>query len=511
MRPGIQRIKSIARLRKGMVILLIALLVVLLTACNPSQAPAFPAPVTLVIHNSPVEATATSRPITALILPTEDQVTPSPAKFDLISATGTAAGQAPPQAITATEAAPSPTAEPSMTSDLLFISGSRLMRWDHVTNYTTTLAENVIDYSADATGERLALLRSRRISANGVQLYNLDILDLKTKQMYTLVQNSPPLYQMSISPDGSRIAHLAGDGMGQVFVQSAGKAATPVKMGECHPANELHCQDLLWSPDSRSLAWSDKDGAWLSSTRDNRAKLVLSSQVNILDPESNQQLVSVSFANLQWSPTGRFLLSQVIPSPEGVRWFGVIDTLDGRMVNLPDSSQFARPCLGALWLADGSLLVTHGGMARSSVPATAKIWRVVPTRNDLLVLAGSAQLQTGSLPVSSSTTYEMDYCIYQLNQLAAGSYLALVEVMGSTANPVLCSLDLKEGELRKTTGLPADTSSLLWSPDGYGALAFTRSGKIFFIDSLTGKTLDLSDEFGSEVRRFYWLTPMPRS
>ncbi len=484
------------------------ILVFLLSACSVAQTSTPPVPVTLVIYDSPIESTATLRPIKTLILPSATGTVPPAAETDLLQST---VSQQPDRTATPQAATNTPSGEPQKSSDLLYLSGPRLMRWDHVTNFTSALAENVIEYSPSASGQKIAMLRSQKISANGIQLYNLDILDLTKKQIHTLVDNSPPLFQISLSPDGSRIAYLPQDRIGQVFVRSTLQPSEPVNMGECRPSNDFHCGSLLWSPDGRSIAWSDQEGIWLSSTRDNTPELVIPNQVDIMDPENIQQSIPVSFGSLQWSPVGRFILAQIIPSQEGVRWFGIIDTLDGRLVNIPDSSEFARPCLGTLWITNGDLLVTHGGNSQENSVPTARMWQVIPTRNDLLVLADDIELQTGSLPSASvSSGYENDYCINWLNQEGESTYFALVEAAGANSIPRLYRLDMEAGSLQDLQDLPHNTGQLLWSPDGFGALVVTQDGQIYFADTGSGKMVALSDVLGAEVEGWFWLPPMPR-
>jgi hypothetical protein len=143
---------------------------------------------------------------------------------------------------------------------------------------------------------------------------------------------------------------------------------------------------------------------------------------------------------------------------------------------------------------------------------TAKMWQVIPTRNDLLVLADAIELQTESLPSASiSSNYENNYCINWLHQGDDSTYLALVEAAGANSNPRLYQLDLKEGSLQDLQGLPQNTGQLIWSPDGFGALVVTQDGQIYFAYTSSGKMIALSDVLGAEVEGFYWLPPMPRN
>lgn len=490
----------------------IALLLVLgLSACTASQTPGVNIPVTLVIYDSTSEPTATIHPIRTLLLPSPTTTATPDAEETGLQLSVVPASQQPALTSSSPVSTPTPAGEPGKTSDLLFLSGPRLLRWDHVTNFTTGLAENVVDFSPSASGEKIAMLRRQNITANGIQLYNLDILDLKEKQIHTLIENSPPLFQISLSPNGERIAFMAQDGIGQVFVQSTIEGSDPEKIGECWPANEMHCQRLSWSPDGRSMVWSDRTGVWLSSMRDKLSRLVLPNQVEVNDPENLSQQVNVSYADLQWSPVGRFILAQVIPSLEGLRWYGVIDTLNGRLVNIPGSTEYARSCLGTLWNSNGDLLIAHGGNAREQTSPRISHWRVIPTRNDLLVLAENTELQAGSLPpVSDASSYEADYCITSLYQLDPDKYFAQVEATGGDPDPILYQLDLEEGRLQKILQLPEKTSELIWSPDGFGSLVVTLDGEIYFAYMDGARLLPISEVLGAEVREFHWLPPMSR-
>ena len=57
-----------------------------------------------------------------------------------------------------------------LSSDLLFLSGQSLIRWDHITHFGVALAEYIIEFSPNALRKQIALLRSRGVTANGAEL-----------------------------------------------------------------------------------------------------------------------------------------------------------------------------------------------------------------------------------------------------------------------------------------------------------------------------------------------------
>ena len=77
------------------------------------------------------------------------------------------------------------------------------MRWDHVTDYSSLLASRVEEFAVSESGKKVALLKTTNITANGVELFVLAILDFDTKQITNLIENTPRLFAISTSADGS--------------------------------------------------------------------------------------------------------------------------------------------------------------------------------------------------------------------------------------------------------------------------------------------------------------------
>jgi Tol biopolymer transport system component len=487
---------------------------VLVSACTTAPGGSPEVPVTLVIFDSLPQPTSSPTSTRKVVLPAEStaptsflerQLTPSPSPTHQTTTSVEPAGTTQP-------VPPTRTRFPMKTSDLLFLSNDRLMRWDRVTNYTGILAENVIDYAASDDGQTIAMLRTRNRSANGVQVYNLDILDFETKQIHTLLEGSPPLFHLSISSNGDWVAYMPQDGVGQILALSTHSTGSPISLGECRPQNELHCLQIAWSPSDPVVIWSDLNGVWFATVKGGEPRLVLSNQVDVSDPEGRVQTITVTFDKLLWSPVGRVAMVQVIPSLEGVHWLALLDTLRGTLINIPDTSEYGSPSIGVLWTAGSSLLITNPGDPVKHISPFAKLWDVVVTRNDLLNLSLQIDLQTSDLPALMTGPAGRDsYAFSSLFQSDEVTFPLVLASLKGNLTPALYFLSLKDGSLGRILELPGDLLQVSWSPDKSGALIVTQQSQFFFAPMDGSQIVELGGVFGPDAHHFQWLPPASRS
>ena len=417
---------------------------------------------------------------------------------------------------------PSPTSTPAprlrLLSDLLFLSGNRLVRWDKITNYPDTLTDGVEAFSVSANGQKVALLRKRSPSPTEENLYNLEMLDLQTQRIMILVEKVHPLVQMQLSPDGRWIAYMLESGAlypmggGSIFVLSAESPTEPIEMGICHSENEAHCAQLAWSPDSLSLLWNDQDGLWLSTLDRPSSRLVHPNQVEVTDPKGEKSTVSVTFSAPVWSPGGRFVLTHIIPSASGVHWHAVVDTRSGRMEAVPDTDEYAMeditPIIKVDWMPDGYFWVAHSNDPALGEPPFIKLWQVVATHTNMMVLIQSFTLQPDACTHADLVHYS--YGPDWLARYDEKTLLIGIHALGIDLPGALYRLDQMSGGATCLHQLPINPTRVLWSPDGLGALVLGEEGQLFFAPTDGSPLRELSTLFGQAAHGFIWMAPVPR-
>lgn len=412
--------------------------------------------------------------------------------------------------------------DPVLSSDLIFLSGDNLLRWDHVTNYTGLLAEHVVSYSISSASKdrrKIALVRSQQITAGGIERFNLDILNLGDMQIDTMLSGIPRPRQVLVSPDGNWVAYVTQADPGQILVVRLDDPETVIEVGTCEQGTEDGCGELSWSPNSDLLLWSDGSGVWATSLNGAPPRQILTNQVEIQDPRGEKMTLAVQLDEWRWSPTGRFVLTCVHPINSPIVWTALLDILTDRLVEIPDtysseitaSIPFDSPAASVTWLEDGTLLEAHGGSTALRNLPVVKTWKILPTRNDILYPSNSYLLQSGDFPLLPSLAEtSINYQLTWLFQTGVDTLSLGIRLPGIQSPPVLFTLSLKDGLLRKIQELPHTTINVLWSPDGSGALILGADGQILFA-STHGKDLrDLQAILGSGATSFQWLPPAPR-
>jgi hypothetical protein len=386
------------------------------------------------------------------------------------------------------------------------------MRWDYVTGYSGLLVEGVANFSVSASGKQIALLRPKKIAANGVKLYNLDLLNLHSMQVSSLVEQTSRLDRVTISPDGAWVAYTMGDSDFTMYVLPVQDAPRAAPLATCVKQTLAQCEQLSWSPDSKGLAWNDAQGVWLADLVSRKASLVHPRQVEMKDPKGKNTPTEIDFSSLNWSPLGRFLLTRVTPSTSDVKWLAVLDTLTGRLAQIPESYQHQTPQTHAFWLPDGLLLLAYTTDEDSQSYLHVKLWQVVVTNNDLLVPRELSELAPGDfqIPVPQDLTGS-GLCPKWLAQLEQGKLLLEIAQPDGLSAPWLFALDLQKQAIIKLYDLPEDAVEVLWSPDGGGALILGSHSQIVFVPADGGPFYSLLHSLGEDAHGFQWLPPTPRT
>lgn len=409
---------------------------------------------------------------------------------------------------------PSPipaTQAPLASSDLLFLEDGRLMRWDHVTNYRTPLAEGVMEFSLSQNGRRVALLRSTRVAANGNELFNLDLLDLKNKQITSLLKSIPRIYELRASPDGQMIAYQAKNKTVSIIGIAINNPQTEKSIGECHQAELNPCPSLTWSSDGYALAWEDEDGIWLSKLGQSKPQLLASHQIEVTDPKGLVSSITVSFGDLHWSPKGRFILTRIQTS-SGVEWSAILDSRQGRWNEVPETFGISGASgTNTAWMPDGEVLVVNTPMPETNVVFTIHVWEIMPTGKEFFVLDRQFSMpadQPALIPNRGllSTAQPAGW-------VAAISEELLCFSIASTGNNKQLHLFWYEPESDRLAyqGYLADhVQSILWSLDGNGALLLHASGLVEFVHRSQPGTLTLFESEKGLLTRFSWAPPTLR-
>jgi WD40 repeat protein len=402
---------------------------------------------------------------------------------------------------------PTPSQAPNLISYFLFIAEGKLKRWDHFTQRIETLAEDVVEYSVSQNGQKIALLENKAIAANGVALYRLALLDLETGQTTTIIPDTARIYDLSISPDGRWIAYTSQENGGTIYTLPLETDAQVSKMGECVLEHELHClSEVVWSPDSSTLLWSDERGVWISDLKQTTPQLVLAKNLQIQDPQGETNEIQVTYEQLSWSPTGRYALAVVSPIASDVRWQGIVDTLTNRLAQIPETYEFKEQSTSATWMPDGELIVAHRSDAQAEQYPFLELWSILPTRDELLKLEGTFELPTNS--ITTNPLYAEARINFYPKWLAAINdrqvALALTP-QDDQFPPTLFIYDLKYDLFEKLNEIIYDADSVMVSPDLAGAVITGWHEEILFAPADSAPIVDMRPIFGAKIESPTWL------
>jgi dipeptidyl aminopeptidase/acylaminoacyl peptidase len=399
---------------------------------------------------------------------------------------------------------------PQSTSQLLFITEGRLARWNPVSNVMSLLSTQVVEYTASANGETIAVLRSREVEGSDLQGFNLMMIDVTRDEKTTLVEQSERLYNLSVSRDGRWIAYTTQADGGSIYVMRTQVNSQVEKLGVCENELELACKGIItWSPDSAHIAWSDANGIWLSDLEADSARIVMPNQVEVKDPKGETSEVRVSFSQLQWSPVGRYLMARVSPSASQVEWQAIIDTQLEKLAELPGTYRLDQEAASVGWLQDGNLFIAYPSDLAEGQPLMLERWQVLPTREDLLGLVNTYRLTPQDFPdLLPFNEKNVDTSIrwpFALND----RIIAFEAIRHSPAiSPTLFTFDLKYGILSKINVTPTDTVQVLWAPDLVGAFVLDEQGEAFFAPANNDTLVNLSPLIGDDAHAFVWLAPL---
>jgi hypothetical protein len=402
---------------------------------------------------------------------------------------------------------------PEQSSELLFINKSGLMRWDYVTNYVTPISDSVIDYSVNHDGRSIAMLRSTNMVANGIELYELVMFDYDTKQIRPILENTPRLFSISLSPDGRWVAYYPQENGGRLKVISTGNKDEEIELGFCHQALGNICDAVSWSPDSRKVLWSDQRGLWLSTLAESSQSLITPNTLKTTDPDGETSEIQVSYSDLKWSPAGRFALVKVIPSSSATHWYTIIDTSRENIIEVPDTFLPGTDISNTIWLDNGDLIVA--GLTKESgiYQINTAIFEIIPTHNNLVRYKETLEFSSEVLSniIIGQEAFENLYLnwIDQSNHQVKKVNLAVISREHNIL-PTLFQLDLEDESLEAINMIQTPISDLYWAKDNNGALMTSEDDKLFFIPINGRATLNITQILGTDAAWFTWLPPTSR-
>lgn len=407
---------------------------------------------------------------------------------------------------------PTPT-RASQTSRLLIQSGEELLSWDPLTNRITPLVDRVATYTVSPNGRKIALLQSLKITGNGMERFNLTLLDVATRQVSLLHEATPRLANLSLSSDGRWLAYYSPHQGGKIMIRSTEVNAQPIEAGDCQPISQLTCSpNVTWSADGAYLIWSDVRGVWLYWRTMQETNLVFGPRVEVNDPKGNKSQVQVQYDRLEWSPLGRYVLADVRTLPAGLRWQALLDTRQGKMVPLPGSAASSGKAVSAAWMPDGCLFLVYGGEALQNRPPSAERWSVSATIQGMTAPRQVYRLPVEDLPdlssavkSTASTSSELVVLPRWATSLGSSWMSFGITITGTNLAPVLYSIDLSNGDLNRLRSLPYDTQDVFWSPDYRGALVLGWHNETLYAPSDSRPLVDLLPLLDAGACCYTWL------
>jgi hypothetical protein len=508
----------------GMVILL--LLSVLLVACSNFQVgtPVQNLFSTLEAQLFPSSSMETPVASSSIPAPNPPSFFPEPSPSPQNSMRYTAV----PQASSTSSPTPTPSPAPTSSSDLLYLSQNKLMRWDHVTQYASLLVDRVADYTAlvdpfaayqqPVTPDMalrnfprlIALLRSKEVAADGTALFDLDILNLETKQIINLYEDIPKIEALQFTLQGDRLAYIDRSVDDRILVTNTSAGSQPQTIAACHREGEITCQKAFWSPDGRWLSWSDAEGIWLADQRTPTSKLIHPNRIKILDPKNQESEIKVSYEMISWSPDSRFMLLKIIPSAQGVQWYSLLDTRLSRLIDIPETADFSIPAAKIAWTYDGNLILALSGNLPDQQGPTLQLWRIVPTNNTVLT-PGQRLLLGQNAPADLKRLFSSEVtCPFWLHQFGPTDFrLGLINTEDNNS-AYLVRLNFEKNTLDQAMKLTTGVEKVLWAPDASGAIILSERGQVLYASFSKNELIDLFPSIGQDAHSFLWLAPAPR-
>jgi hypothetical protein len=283
----------------------------------------------------------------------------------------------------------------------------------------------------------------------------------------------------------------------------------------CQPGSTSPCVSLAWSPTGRDLLWSDARGLWQTpanpTTTGESTQLIHPNKVTVKDPKGQNVEIEAHFTELQFSPSERFILLKVTPLSSPVGWQAVFDRRSGQIAQALDTFVTGEDQAQAIWGSNGNLIVAHASDPGRQIPPFIHVWFVMPTNSELLVSGQQFDLYSDNFPFSTAQSKAVpSHRLHWLAETPPDHLTFAVQLDPSDDPPVLFNLNLLSGSLTMLSELPADTTRVLWSPDGQNALVLGGRNQVASFSLKTGELSDLQSILGLDAHQFAWMPPVLR-
>lgn len=391
--------------------------------------------------------------------------------------------------------------------DVLYLRQGNLHRWSHVVRQVDILfgpsapglsrdfqAESglypgeVVDFATDRQQRRVVVLVNRGVSANGVGLYDLALLDLERGAARTLLAEVRRLERLAPSPDGSWAAYSDSHSQ-QIYLLSLEQESSPQALAVCRSEVVGACTPA-WSVSGKYLAWADEQGIWQASAPDWQASLASPLVLSMLDIDGSQRQVQVQAGRLIWAPFDRYLLAEISPQTGQQYWLAVVDMRTGIADEIPGPTFFAGSELPATWLTDGSLITLHHQPA-SDASLQANLWQLFPTRKPMPMLQRSLEIDLAATGFANL-------------QVVANRFLLFRAQDQDNAKGWLARLDLQFEQLNWVLQTPGGVRRATWAPDGSGVFLEVEPDISVYATAGGARFVDVRDWFGDDLSSLTW-------
>ncbi len=405
-----------------------------------------------------------------------------------------------------------PSIIPILASDLLFLSDHRLYRWDRLTHYGVILAENVLEFTASASENLVVMLRSKDVAANGVELYDLEVLDFTSMQVHPISVNLPRVDSISLSSNGRWLVYHENESNGKVVVIDISSPSEKIILGKCSGSENNRCKSLRWSPDNIELIWLDHSGIWLGDIALGTSSLINPGIVQIIDPAGQLLELEASFYSPRWSPVGRYVLVEVSPKDTHVKWQAVLDVRNSKLNKVVDTYSTGAKEACVAWLPNGSLLAAHSGEPDRKTNPVIKSWDIMPTNSELLTLQKSIQINLvdnmANLPPEIDPNFDIeDVNLTWLQPVGIDRVLVGFQSVDGSWNTPILLVDLSDDSFQLIAMAGVDVNWIKWFPDDSGFLISDLSGNILYFDISSSKTSDILPGREIDPLSLYWMLP----
>lgn len=411
----------------------------------------------------------------------------------------------------------------SLPFEFLVVSNAQLQRWNSLTGAleeifiaapvisgTAPVApgasqSSVLAVSQDRLHRNLAVLRSKGVAANGIELDDIFLYNYQTQQSRVLLPEIAAGRYTLLSPDGRSLVFIYGSEPVEIALQPLHGSEPAVAVGQCRQENVGQCSQAAWSTDSRYLAWSGSDGVWVYDSVLQASHQVVSDTLEIIAPNGSQSFIEVEYESLAWSPTQRYLSAWVSGRAASFRWPVIIDTRLKKVLNVPPGEGSGLDRTEIIWMQSGDLFVARPGQEDLEQPPYADIFRIRAANEGYFTLLGRHNLAGAQHSLGAKAIPDVKSIPRLLEQIGGNrfSYILASQIPGVPS--WLSILDLRSSSIQPIAPLPQNIERMIWAPDLRRAVIFSPPGWVLYLDLDAGVLYDLTAVLGESLTNFFWL------